>query len=177
MGDNRFDALTDEQRHCLRLAAQGFTSKQIAHPLGLHPRAIDQRIDRARRVLGIRERSAAARAFVAFEAGQRTYDRDIRVSPPVASAPRPPETSEATWPEREPQEADVVREAPASTSWIADVPPENAPGYEGIHHGLTKHHRLAIIAAILLVLILAIVATPALLDSFQRVANSIEAPH
>ena len=177
MGANRFDDLTEQQRYCLRLTAQGFTSKQIGLTVGRHHRAIDQRIDRARRILGIQDRSEAARAFAAFEAGLPTYDRDIRVSRPVASALEQAETSDTTWPEREPQEADVVREAPASTSWIIDTLPGNAPEKEGSDHVLTRHHRLAIIAAVLLVLILAIVATPALLDSFQRVANSIEAPH
>lgn len=77
MGDDRFESLSEAQRHCLRLVAQGFSSKEIARPLGLHYRTIDARLDRARKRLGEADRAAAARALARHEAGAATYDAII----------------------------------------------------------------------------------------------------
>ncbi len=79
MGDARFAALNEKQQECLRLAAQGYTSKEIARKLGIHYRTVDQRLDRARKLLGAPDRAALARAFVAREGGYDPviYDRPV----------------------------------------------------------------------------------------------------
>ncbi|MEI4600199.1 sigma factor-like helix-turn-helix DNA-binding protein, partial [Klebsiella pneumoniae] len=51
------------------------SSKEIARLLGISKSAIDQRLDRARQVLGASSRREAARIFAGLEAG---YDRITR---------------------------------------------------------------------------------------------------
>lgn len=57
------DQLSEKEQDALRLTLLGKTSKQIARELKVSPRAIDQRLDSARRKLGVAERNEAARKF------------------------------------------------------------------------------------------------------------------
>ena len=175
MGEDRFDSLKDEHRQCLRLVAQGYSSKEIARPLGLHPRTIDQRLDRARKLLGERDRAAAARAFARHEAGGRRYDAVIYDPPAVV--PQPPESEDATtaWGPAPTPVPDIVREAPASVSYGSEFTPPDAPA-GGKRNGLSPLLRLTLIVLMVVGLMLAIVAAPSLYDSSQRVANAIEPP-
>jgi DNA-binding CsgD family transcriptional regulator len=59
--NDRLDRLTDRQRDCLSLVAQGFTSKEIGRQLGLSPSTIDNHILAAMQVLDAPSRAAAAR--------------------------------------------------------------------------------------------------------------------
>ncbi len=67
--------LTAEQIEVLRLVQQNLSSKEIARLLGISKSAIDQRLDRARLVLGATSRREAARIFAGIDAG---YDRITR---------------------------------------------------------------------------------------------------
>lgn len=58
--------LTDVQIRCLRLVAEGYTSKEIAKQLGLSPMTVDQYLHRAKKVIGAPDRRTAARRV--FEA-------------------------------------------------------------------------------------------------------------
>ncbi|NWM25165.1 helix-turn-helix transcriptional regulator, partial [Escherichia coli] len=60
--------LTAEQAEVLRLVQQNLSSKEIARLLGISKSAIDQRLDRARQVLGASSRREAARIFAGLEA-------------------------------------------------------------------------------------------------------------
>jgi DNA-binding CsgD family transcriptional regulator len=60
-------SLTNEQRDALRLASQGFTSKEIARELGITHHAVNTRLDRARAALGASNRVEAGRMFRAYE--------------------------------------------------------------------------------------------------------------
>lgn len=51
--------LSPRQLDCLRLAARGKTSLQIAHALGISPRTVDEYIADACRRLGVRNRTQA----------------------------------------------------------------------------------------------------------------------
>lgn len=87
---DRFRRLTGEQAEALRLTAQGLSSKEIAPMLEVSPSAINQRLDRARAVLGLSSRRAAARAYVEWErtCEQITCDpRDIVYGPDPGSSP------------------------------------------------------------------------------------------
>jgi DNA-binding CsgD family transcriptional regulator len=53
--------LTDVQVRCLRLVAQGYTSKEIAKLLGLTPMTVDQYLHRAKQIIGAPDRRTAAR--------------------------------------------------------------------------------------------------------------------
>lgn len=55
--------LSDKQCECLDLVLQHLTSKQIAQRLGISHHTVNQRLDTARRVLGVETRLAAALAY------------------------------------------------------------------------------------------------------------------
>lgn len=77
--------LTAEQIEVLRLVQQNLSSKEIARLLGISKSAIDQRLDRARQVLGASSRREAARLFAEIEPA---YDRITR-DPPELVYPAP----------------------------------------------------------------------------------------
>lgn len=62
-----FPKLTERQRDCLRLVANGYQSKEIAKRLGLTPNTVDQYLREALRTLGVSRRVEAARLLTAFE--------------------------------------------------------------------------------------------------------------
>jgi DNA-binding CsgD family transcriptional regulator len=61
-------SLTDEQRDALRLAAEGYTSKEIGRRLGVSHYAVNTRLDRARAALGASNRTEAVRLYRACDA-------------------------------------------------------------------------------------------------------------
>lgn len=67
MQGTRFSDLTEGQRACLRLVYRHMSSKEIARSLDISKDTVDQRLDRARRLLGCATRIEAARAFAEYE--------------------------------------------------------------------------------------------------------------
>lgn len=67
MLDDRIDKLSDVQKRCLRLAAEGRSSKEIAPLVGLTHQTVDQYIHRARVTLGVDNRREAARLLAEME--------------------------------------------------------------------------------------------------------------
>ena len=65
------EKLTDRQKDCLRLVAQGFTSKEIGRLLDLSPSTVDNHVTAAVQSLGAPNRGAAARALAVLELGQK----------------------------------------------------------------------------------------------------------
>jgi DNA-binding CsgD family transcriptional regulator len=66
MDENRSSAiarLSERQRQCLELVAQGFTSKEIGRQLGLSPSTIDAHLSGALDRLNLSDRAEAARRF------------------------------------------------------------------------------------------------------------------
>ena len=59
-------ALSPRQLHCLRLAAQGLTSPEIAKTLGISSRTVDQYFAGACERLGVRNRTQAVAELVAL---------------------------------------------------------------------------------------------------------------
>lgn len=55
--------LSPKQCEALKLVLLGKTSKDMARELGVSPSALDQRLDSARRILGVSDRAKAARKF------------------------------------------------------------------------------------------------------------------
>lgn len=82
MNTDRFQQLSEGQRVCLRLVARHLSSKQIARELGISKDTVDQRLDRARKLLGVSDRFEAARSFADFES---QYHRVVYDPPPIAS--------------------------------------------------------------------------------------------
>lgn len=71
MSDIRADRLTDRQKDCLNLVAQGYTSKEIGRQLGLSPSTVDNHILAAMQVLEAPSRAAAARVFISADDRQK----------------------------------------------------------------------------------------------------------
>lgn len=71
-----FEAATEKQIEAINLAAEGFTSKQIAIQLGVAPRTVDQRIDAVRAKAGGIPRGDLVRHFRAWKdtCDRTTYD-------------------------------------------------------------------------------------------------------
>lgn len=67
MLDDRVGKLSDVQKQCLRLAAQGRSSKEIAPLVGLTHQTVDQYLHRARQLLGAANRREAARILTEIE--------------------------------------------------------------------------------------------------------------
>lgn len=59
----RIDALTPQQRACLRLVPVLFTDKAIAQRLGISPKTVSHHLAAARATLGVTDRYSAARAL------------------------------------------------------------------------------------------------------------------
>lgn len=67
MDEKKLDRLSERQKDCLRLVAAHLTSKQIARELGVSRFTVDQRLDSARRTLGVNSRKEAALLFAKLE--------------------------------------------------------------------------------------------------------------
>lgn len=59
------EQLTDKQCEALEGVWQRLSSKEIARRLDISPRSVDQRLDAARRTLGVTDRNEAARLYAA----------------------------------------------------------------------------------------------------------------
>jgi DNA-binding CsgD family transcriptional regulator len=96
--------ITDAQRVALRLAAQGYESKEIAPLLGVTYHAVDKRIERAVRVMGATDRKEAARMLMLEE--NQTYERtayepsDVEIPAPqaIVGVPNGIGSSDYPWP-------------------------------------------------------------------------------
>jgi DNA-binding CsgD family transcriptional regulator len=86
--EEKLERLSERQKDCLRLVAAHLTSKQIARELGVSRFTIDQRLDAARRTLGVSSRKEAALLFAKFEHSDGMIsERFVYEPPPLASRP------------------------------------------------------------------------------------------
>ena len=103
-----FEQLTERQKICLRLVFQHKSSKEIARELGISKDTVDQRLDRARKLLGAATRVEAAQAFASFES---EYHRVVYDTAPIApSSTSPPATSLSDTEERQFPRTPLLRE-------------------------------------------------------------------
>ncbi|MFD1106237.1 LuxR C-terminal-related transcriptional regulator [Sphingobium olei] len=84
--------LSEGEKQCLRLVAQGFNSKEIARQLHVSEHTVDQRVRTSLRKFGVPSRKEAARLFVTI--GQQTpqidaYQPLIYQAQPLALDPEP----------------------------------------------------------------------------------------
>lgn len=71
MDQQSVEKLTDRQKDCLRLVAQGFTSKEIGRLLDLSPSTVDNHVTAAVQQLGAANRGTAARELIDLELRQK----------------------------------------------------------------------------------------------------------
>ncbi|CAM8664158.1 MULTISPECIES: helix-turn-helix domain-containing protein [Sphingobium] len=85
-------ALSEGEKQCLRLVAQGFNSKEIARQLHVSEHTVDQRVRTSLRKFGVPSRKEAARLFISVEQlspQSDTYQPLIYQSERLASDPEP----------------------------------------------------------------------------------------
>ncbi|MEK7343182.1 MAG: helix-turn-helix transcriptional regulator [Pseudomonadota bacterium] len=83
-------ALSEGEKQCLRLVAQGFNSKEIARQLQVSEHTVDQRVRTSLRKFGVPSRKEAARLFVSgYQQPPQfdTYQPLIHQSERLASGP------------------------------------------------------------------------------------------
>jgi DNA-binding CsgD family transcriptional regulator len=81
----RFEGLTDSQRKCLRLVAQGASSKEIAFELNLSFHTVDVYINNAARLIGAGNRREAAKLFTSWE--QIPDYKKLKLKPAALATP------------------------------------------------------------------------------------------
>jgi DNA-binding CsgD family transcriptional regulator len=77
--------LTERQKECLRLVAQGLETKEIARLLGLSPAAVTERLRAARTIFGVGTSREAARLLQRLES--ETYNRFGDMPPGLSLTP------------------------------------------------------------------------------------------
>ncbi len=159
-----FSKLTETQQACLRLAATGLTSKEIAQETGLTYQTVDQYLSRAAALVGAANRREAARLFTAWEQFSRTEFKPDALAHAAPSAILQPSANPGGWPQTDSPEH-VMCDSAASADglaarlgWSVAVPPIG-----GEANGLTLKNRVfailriaaySVIAMSVLVLIL-----------------------
>lgn len=173
MGKQPIDSLTAQERVVLRLVKPGFEIKLIARELGLSPDTVKAHLRHCRAKLGVSSSLAAAKLLA--EAECRTEFNGVTPAKAMAPPSVSKESTEATWGPVSISTPAVVREAPASVSFGIHLARYDAPA-GGKRNGLSPLLRITLMIAMVVGLVLAIVAAPALYDSTQRVANAIDPP-
>lgn len=84
--DRPIARLTERQKDCLRLVAQGYTSKEIGRQIGISPATVDNHVRAALDTLRVESRAGAARLLVAAEAGQPLTSQSQPLAGPPADA-------------------------------------------------------------------------------------------
>jgi|JI7StandDraft_1071085.scaffolds.fasta_scaffold51257_3 DNA-binding CsgD family transcriptional regulator len=79
--------LTDVQVNCLRLVADGYTSKEIAKQLGLTPMTVDQYLQRAKTAMGAPDRRTAARWLAESQQFRPFKSFELKPAPVVGPVP------------------------------------------------------------------------------------------
>ena len=79
------EQLSPKQCEALKLVLLGKTSKDMARELGVSPGALDQRLDSARRTLGVADRAQAARKFYELHCASESLTGDPFLVGPAAN--------------------------------------------------------------------------------------------
>lgn len=144
MLDDRITKLSDVQKSCLRLAAEGRSSKEIAPIVGLTHQTVDQYLHRARVILAAENRRDAARIFAEIERATPFKEFELK--------PQDVETH---------QDSGISEEQPEQK---ADHPrPLGLPLVGGPPNDLTTVHRLIAIGKITLFLMIVVLTIVILL--------------
>jgi DNA-binding CsgD family transcriptional regulator len=131
--------LSEGQKACLRLVAQGMSSKEIAKALGLTPQTVDTYVKTSMARLGVSSRREAARIVASEEISQKSGS-------PSASLAEPD-----PWP-------DQVT-ATGTTGWLSWVRP---PPVGGGFHDLSwaqKTYQALLVAVISTAIVVALALT------------------
>lgn len=139
MLDDRITKLSDVQKQCLRLAAEGRSSKEIAPLVGLTHQTVDQYLHRARQTLGVTNRREAARLFTEIE--RATPFKRFELKPDDVASPRISAISGSPTEQQQP------------TAGLLGLPPTGGPPND-----LSLTQRLIAISKIALILMICALA-------------------
>jgi DNA-binding CsgD family transcriptional regulator len=89
--------LTERQKDCLRLVAQGYTSKEIGRQLDLSPSTVDNHILAATQALEAPSRAEAARMLASSEARQKMPSQPQPLAEPTLSGVFPESAGGFVW--------------------------------------------------------------------------------
>ena len=157
-----WDRLTEKQRACLDLLLERKTSKQIAIELDISKPTVDQRITTARNILGATDRHDAALRYARLK---RIYDRITYDPVDIPPAPSFVPSDFADGDPSEPMQANADRGTPAG-SWGTGLP----FGKIGSHdHGPSA--RLAIVAAMLVVIVISLLGGLGIAQALTRLIS------
>lgn len=85
MNQARVQRLTERQKDCLRLVAQGYTSKEIGRQLHLAPSTVDNHVLAATQLLDASNRAEAARSLASAETRQKMPSETVTLANPQLS--------------------------------------------------------------------------------------------
>lgn len=126
---DRLSRLTEAQRECLRLVAQGYQYKEIAREIGVTPGAVNERLKAAMRTLEVSSRFEAARLLAAHEGAAAYQPLVDQFSGLPQAAPQRPSAAVRNRSEvgREPEAIDMVQEAQAHFEAAYALPGVGSP--------------------------------------------------
>jgi DNA-binding CsgD family transcriptional regulator len=87
------DRLTERQKACLRLVAQGYTSKEIGRKLDLAPSTVDNHILTATQTISATNRGEAGRFLLSAETRQNLPRESLALAEPAISGAFSPSAS------------------------------------------------------------------------------------
>jgi DNA-binding CsgD family transcriptional regulator len=97
VSSDRVERLTDRQRDCLMLVAQGYTSKEIGRLLELSPSTVDNHILAAVQTLDAPSRAAAGRILATHADGQKLPSQSESLVEHSFSATVPSDAPTWSW--------------------------------------------------------------------------------
>lgn len=89
--------LPEGQKACLRLVAQGMSSKEIARQTGLAPLTVDTYVKQAIARLGVSNRREAARRLLELEGSQNSGSPTRPLAEPGKRSDHPSQTGKRGW--------------------------------------------------------------------------------
>lgn len=171
MGDERVESLSPQQRRCLLLVAEGLTTKEIAFELGVSNRTVDEHIEKAVAKLRAPSRQRAAAILRRL------------TGPPDNIDPHPYPIRGEIIPV---DETDQIEPIPSTTLLLNDgerTPfegfptvdvPTAAASKETQGDAAANHFKIILnVLAITVLLLLILLAMPALIDGAERLAGYV----
>lgn len=165
--------LTERQRDCLRLLAQGYRIKEIAIQLGNSPETVKQHLAAARKLLNSPSSAQAARTFAIWER-EEVGPSDVAGSgfPQISAGfdPQSPPPKEVNPPELlvdPPTTAPIVHSSRAWRRWLGPFG-WLIPAYRGAINDLSTVQRIIVLIILPLAIILVSVGALASYETLLR---------
>ncbi len=163
--DDRVAALSQRQRECLRLVAQGFEAKEIGRALGISDLTVKNHLSAARATLGVARSIEAARIVIRAEARAAEAGDGARADAGASGTSTPAGIADRAYfpvdgagqPETVGDDGEGLRDGGVwNPDWLADAAPLDRPARRGHRNDLGIGARLAIVVILTVLLIAAV---------------------